>query len=654
VQGTAGMYGGEQQIGQASSNTIANLLSQMKKNFIDRKIEMMPGLLFNQYEMLKTIHFYINSKFEGGDIDENGNDRFFHNLINHRNTHSTKNIDLDTKDLRVTSDLDGKEWATEILRMELREWAREAKFAMTLNQLAEDLPKFGSVVWKKVICEEKERGKVERKVVIKNVDLRDLLVDQTVDCLKESQIVAERMVMSAKEIYDKIADGWDEEEVKLLLQGSPVKKDQYMKSGASVDNSASYSLTDVLPSQDVYEVWGWIPRQYLPEKFRPENCDLKENLYVMAIVGGVDGSVSARTLFCEEAKEENFPYKDVHMRKTPGRWLGIGNTELLIPLQIRANELVNRFFMALRLGSVHLFQTRGQLSHKNLLQDVQDGDIIESSHPIESIQTEIRAFNQYQNEMQMIEALADRICNTPEVVTGESMPAATPFRLGAQLGTSAAKIFDFIRENCGIFVGDVVREWVLEDLNEHLTSEHVLSLIGTTEELEAFQTSYRKSVLYEQVKKYVLDTGYLPAEDEFKVAEKALSDQMKSNDKKIKVEQAFLDDEFLDNVQIVVDPTGETEDPQVKVETLGNVLQIISSNPMIMQDPNTKWIVAKLLESSGISPMRLAGFASAPPDPMAGIPGAASPAMQKFAANSGDADPNAAVPGAVGAKMMGK
>lgn len=327
------------------------------------------------------------------------------------------------------------------------------------------------------------------------------------------------------------------------------------------------------------------------------------------------------------------------MRKVPGRWLGMGNTELLIPLQIRANELVNRFYVALRLGSVHLFQTRGKLYQKNLLQDALDGDIIESSHPIESVQTEIRAFQQYQTEMQMIEALADKICNTPEVVSGESMPAATPFRLGAMLGTNAAKLFDFVRENCGIFVGDIMRNWILQDLAEEITAEHMLDLIGSVEDLAAFDEAYRKSVLYGEVKTYVLKTGYLPTTEEFQVAERALSDQMKNGDRKIKIEEDFYDEDFLNTAQIVIDPTGESEDKAAASETLGNVLQIVTSNPMALQDPNIRMIMGKIMEMNGMSPIKLAGFVSQP-QPPGGAAGAASPANAKFAANPGDAGAN--------------
>ena len=657
AQGTAGAYApgdGNRKSGEAS---LVDLVRQMRKNFLDTDVEIMPGLLFNQYKLLQTIHYYLNSRFENGDTDENGNDKYFHNIINHRNAHTTKNIDLDTKDVRVETDLEDKLWASWILRMELQAWMQDEHFGRNLNQLAEDLPRFGSVVWKKTYEESDDADdSSEPKVCVKNTDLRDLIHDQTVERLKDSQLVAERIVMTSKQIMDKVkSGGWDEAAAKALLMPSSasVKKDHYLKEGAAAASPAAYSLTDQLPACDVYEVWGWVPETHLPKKFfpdLPDDRDATKFRYVMAIIGGLEGGASEETLFCEEANEEDFPYKDVHIRKTPGRWLGIGNTELLIPLQVRMNELVTRFFMALRLGSVHLFQTRGKLTRKNLLQDAQDGDIIESSHAIDPLATEIRAFNQYQNEVAMIDTLADKICNTPEVVTGESLPAATPFRLGAQLGSSAAKIFEFIRENCGLFVGSVMNDWVLPSLAETLTGEHVLKLMGSTDDLATFMAAYRKSVLLDQVKQYVLKNHYLPTKEEFLTAEKALAEQIGGMDKKLKVVEGFFTDTDLEDLRIFFDPTGERADKGAQMETQTNLLQILASNPTILQDPNTRMILGRILEASGISPLKLAGFVSepqTPPSPMlpggsgaeGGDPSPASPAAQKFAANQGSASP---------------
>lgn len=643
-QGTAGMYAGSSEVrgpdGSLVSNSLVAIVMEARKNFLENSINIMDGLTFNQYNTLKTIHYYLNSKFEGGMVDENGNEKFFHNMINHRNAHATKNIDIDTKDVQVSTDMERGYWLSWIVRSDLQEWMKNKKFGLLLNQLAEDLPRFGSVVWKKTMDENGD-------VVAVNVDLRDLIVDQAASSLKDSQLIVERILMTPQAMQKKVELGvWDKEQVEKAIKsaGGNSKKEGYLQQ-TSTSSAGVYSATDTIPLIDVYETWGWFPETKLPKNLLeelgvdPGKADPLKYHMVMVCCAGLDYGSSQAVLCAQLVDEEDFPYLEFHMRRLPGRWLGLGNTELLIPLQIRMNELVNRVFQGLRVGTLHIWQTRGQLYLKNLFNDAQEGDILETTHEITPVSTELRAFQQYQVEVNFIEALADKICNTPEIVTGESMPAATPFRLGAQLGVSANKFFDFVKENCGLVLSDMFKNWILPAIEEQLNAEHITEMMGSVEELKAFDEAFRKSVLYDQIAKYVLKTGYLPNRDEFETAERELADQLKSGERKLKVEKDTIGD--LSQYRIKFTVTDESVNKAAMQETLGNVLQIITSNPAILQDPNGRMIIGRILEGSPVSPLQLAGFASepkAPTDPMmGGEAGAASPAMSKFAQNPGDA-----------------
>lgn len=629
-----------------SANSLATLLTEMKKNFLEKDVEIVKGLTFNQYRTLERISYYLNSRFQDGDYDENGNQKYFHNIITHRNSQAAKSIDMDTKDMLVTTDVEKGYWLSWILRMELRDWMDEDGFALKLNMMAERLPQYGSFVWKKTLCKDDDGSEY---VSVKEVDLRNLINDQGAETLRDSQIVAERILMTPQEMRDKIENGgWDKDQVERAIKnaGSTGKKNHFLTQRETA-SAATYSVTDTVPTIDVYEMYGWVPEPILPETIRPENPDPLKYQYVQGVVTGINTGEIGGILYAKIIDPELFPYKEVHMRKQHGRWLGLGNTELLFTLQQRVNELVNRFFTALRLGSIHIFQTRGSLYLKNLLQDLLDGDIIESSHPIEPVETSLRAFAQYETELKNIESLADQMCNTFEIVTGESMPAATPFRLGAQLSVNANKFFEFVRQNCGILIGDVMMEWILPSLAEDLTEEHILTLMGSSEEYSQFIEAYSQSLMMDQVKQYILTVGYLPMQQDFEVAHKALLDQLKGGEKKIKVEKGFIKEQDLEDLRIRFSSTSENNNKAADQATLGNILQIITSNPAILQDPNARMIIGKIMEMSGMSPITIAGFVSAPAQPATppgmppgtppGTPGAASPAMSKFSTNPGSA-----------------
>lgn len=645
VTSTAGIYANPSDAPKPYD--LITLVESAYRNYTSYPISVVQGLTFNQFELLKEEHYYLSSKFLQGDTDSNGNKKYFHNIILPRVQHVTKNIDIDTKDIMVTADNPDGWWFSFLLRNEIQKWMRDEGMAELLNDLCEHLPKFGKVIWKKYYDEDAESG--EPKLCIKEVDLRDVIFDPSGKSIKDG-LFLERAVLYPWQIMNKVKAGhWNEQAAKAAIRSAIDKADKFMKEGGPESTAETeYSITDTASYVDVYEGYGYIPvvsfkmyeAEMKGEVFEPDpNSDEDiEYVYVKMVVSGLE-SGSTQVLYLNEVDpEEDFPYVDFNLPfKIPGRCLPLSYTEMLSGLQIRVNELVGRFFQGLRFGSLFLYQTKGKTDYANLLSDALEGDIIEAKHEILPIQTEMRAFNQYQTELQICEAQADRICNSVEVVTGESMPTNTPFRLGAQLGVAAGKVFERIREDIGITLTEVFSEWVIPEILDTLSAEHVIEVMGSVEEMKAFDEKYRKFLLADSVKKYVLSNGYLPTESELRTVETTLAEQIKNESRKVKIEKKYFTKDTLKNLRIFVDVTDERKNFQAEKETMTNLLQLAAANPMILQDETTKLLVGKLLEASNFSPLQLAAFTSKPSQPQVGGP--MSPAQQAFAQNPGDAMP---------------
>lgn len=624
------------------AQAVTNLIQEAIENFMQHPITIVEGLQFNQYQLLTTLHYYLNSQFETGDTNENGEDRFFHNIITPRNAHATKNIDLDSKDLLITADHEEGWWFSFLLRNEVHDWMRKphVQFGKLLNDLATNLPNFGKVIWKK--CGYGD------DIYIKEVDLRDAIFDPSAPTIKDSSMFIERTIMAPWQIMKKVnADegAWDREAAIRVIRKAQVKKDKFLKQGSPTSgNDSEYSVTDTLPSSDVYEVHGWFPKDSLAllneeasESEEEDDLDV-EYVYCKFVIGGMEDDGSGEVLFYEEVEPDDFPYMEFnYFRRVPGRCLPQGNGEVLIPLQIRINELVNRFFAALRTGSLHLWQTTGRTSYKNLLQDAQDGDIIETDKEITAIPTELRAFNQYQVELNNIEAQADRLCNTVEVVTGESLPTNTPFRLGAQLSMSANKVFDQVREDIGLTLTHVFQDWILPEIMDSMTEEHVLEVLGSVDEIKMFDEQYRNFLMVQSLKDFILSQERLPTQEEMDVAKEQLAEQLKSSSRKVKVEKGYFSTDKIKSLRIFFDFTDERKNFAAEKESMSNLLQIIASNPAILQNEEARTIIGRIMEYSGISPLLLASFASKPTKPALMGDGAASPAAEAFNQNPGDA-----------------
>lgn len=666
VQANAGTLSKENQEGRNVPG-IVDLVRDTVDNFMTRPIIIVEGLEFDHYALLTTIHYYLNSRFETGNLDENGDERYFHNIITPRNAHATKNIDLDSKDMLITADSEQGWWFSFLLRNELQMWMRKphVQFGKLLNDLATNLPNFGKVIWKK--C---GTGK---DVYIKEVDLRDAIFDPSAKSIRESGLFVERSTIAPWEAMKKADEGfWEKGPTVEAIRGAQAKRDEFLKEGSPDSSSEQqYSLADTLPNLDAWEVHGWFPRATLESEdaeidmldgvdqyAKPDDVDDSaedadstddvEYVYARAIILGLEDG-GGHVVNWMELDPEEFPYFDFdYFRRVPGRCLPIGNSEALISLQVRMNELVGRFFSALRIGSLHLWQTRTGSSYKNLTQDAQDGDLIETKSEITPIATELRAFQQYQVEINNIEAQADRICNTTEVVTGESLPTNTPFRLGNQLSMSAQKIYEQVREDIGLNLTYIFENWILPEIMEDMTEEHVLDVLGSTDELKMFDEQYRQYLLLQNMKDFVMGQERLPTDDEMQVAEEMLAEQLQGQTRKVKIDKKYFTLEKMRSVRVYFDVTDERKNFAAEKETMSNLLQIIASNPMVLQSSEARTLIGRIMEASGISPLILASFSSKPVKPGAQMD-AASPAAEGYAQNPGDGAPAPETVGAASA-----
>lgn len=610
--------------------TLGGLIQNFKSNFLLKEYDIAPGLSMNQYQIVKRVYFYQHNQFVSGPKDKAGNPKYFYDLITSRNDQSTKNIDLDTKDCYIKSETEGSYLKTWFLRREFMSYAKTSGFGMKLNELVDELPDFGTVVWKKV--------KYDGHTDVKPVELINLINDPGVKCLKDG-IVIERHLMTQDDIYSKsqeVGGAWDKDEIGgLINSGRTVARVPYMDErgqNASANNFAG-RIDDTTPFYEVHEFWGEIPldlyNQYKNRggKLRPKAIDgtayadlppvssvtkSNKSVYVMAVVAGVGESGNECVLFCKEVPRDLFPYKEVHFRRRKGRWLGVGNYEQCFPLIEKANELTNRFFASLRIALLHLYQTRDQLHVKNVLTDLLDGDVVVSKSELQPIPTEIRGFTQYKEEMDRIEMQADKLCNSYEVVTGANLPSGTPWKLGNQQLQTANKLFEFIQENIGLFVETVFNEWLLPDFAAQLTEEHVLDLMDDMEDIQVYYEARRKIFQYEVLKRYILKYEQFPDPQQLQIVGALAKDSIAKGPKSVRVEKAYYSN--LDfSVKMIV--TGENDAKSQHLDTLSTTFQTIAANPAALQDPRLMKILNLILEQSGYSPLEINGVAETPTNP---------------------------------------
>lgn len=608
------------------ATTLAGVVSNFKHNFLTKEIEIVPGLMHSQYEVVKRTYFYQHNQFESGPVDENGDPKYFYDLVTDRNDDASKNIDLDTSDCYIKAETEGAQLKSWLLRREFMGYAKESGFGKKLNELADDLPAFGTVVWKKV---KNSSGRTD----VETVELINLMNDPAVKELKDG-VVIERHVLTQSDLWSY--KSWDQNEVQnMITNGQTIARVGFLDTNQAVmSGSFATTVDEYTPFYEVYEFWGEIPRA-MYEKYKrggkprvykrgtppvqqagaiesPYQNELSDSVYVMAVVSGVDSGQKETVLFCKEVNRNLFPYKEVHFRRRKGRWLGVGNYEACFDLTEKANEITNRYFSSLRIALLHLYQTRDKSHVKNVLSDLLDGDLVVSKSEITAIPTEIRGAADYMNEMRLIEAKADRVCKSLEVVTGQNLPSNTPFKLGAQQLVSATKFFDKVQENMGLFLECVFNEWLLKDFGESLTEEHILEILDDTDDMEVYYATKKKIFQYDVMKRYILETNELPTVEKLQMVGELVQDQVKKSPKQIRIERDYFTN-FKYSVKMVI--TSENNRKKENLDTLSETFQVTAANPAALQDPRLMKLLNMILEESGYSPLQIHGINQTPTNP---------------------------------------
>mgnify|MGYP003423724731 FL=1 len=637
--------------------TLAGVISNFKDNFLTKEIEIVPGLMHNQYAVVKRTYFYQHNQFESGPVDENGDPKYFYDLVTDRNDDASKNIDLDTSDCYIKAEDEGAQLKSWLLRREFMGYAKESGFGKKLNEMADDLPAFGTVVWKK--CKNAD-GRTD----VETVELINLMNDPGVKNLKDG-IVIERHVLTQSDLW--AYKSWDQHEVQELINaGQTIARVGFLDTNQGVmAGSFATQVDEYTPFYEVYEFWGEISRA-MYERYKrggkprvqkrgekatqpvresgaiesPYQGELNDTVYVMAVVAGVDSGQKESVLFCKEVDRSLFPYKEVHFRRRKGRWLGVGNYEACFDLTEKANEITNRYFSSLRIALLHLYQTRDKSHVKNMLSDLLDGDLVVSKSEITAIPTEIRGAADYVNEMRMIEAKADRICKSLEVVTGQNLPSNTPFKLGAQQLVSATKFFDKVQENMGLFLEEVFNEWLLKDFGESLTEEHILDILDDADDMEVYYTTKRKIFQYDVMKRYILEHSEMPTAESLQLVGELVMDQVKKSPKQVRIEREYFTN-FKYSVKMVI--TGENNRKKENLDTLSETYQVTAANPAALQDPRLMKLLNMILEESGYSPLQINGVNQTPTNP------SLNPANQGGAGAGRGGSPGEAIPSQVGA-----
>ncbi|MHA1304570.1 MAG: hypothetical protein ACTSPI_12810 [Candidatus Heimdallarchaeaceae archaeon] len=516
-------------------------IKQELNEYETKSIFIADELEFSQFDLITKIIYYYNSKFISGEYDDQNDKKYFFNIVRNPCDVATKAIDFDTKNINILTASGGTSLRTWFLERDLKFWMKDKKFGKVLNRIFHELPIFGSVVLKIV------NGKIFF------VDLKNFAVQQDANNLDEARYIIETHLYSPlgfKKV--ELEKGWDNWEEALGDEQEEIK---------------------------VYERYG-----------EDDNLDYRRTIAAEVGKGGV--------ILSDDIVEKH-PYREFHLDKVSGRWLGIGKVELLSDPQIRINELTNQQAKSSYLSTLRLWQTRDTGVRRNLLTDAINGQILQTPEEIKQIDMVDRNLSFYEVEINRWLTNKDEITFAHEAIRGERLPSGTPLGSARLAVGQAGAYFAQIQENVALDVKDLLFEVVIPQSKKDLNKEHILRLTG--EDLDKINNLIIDNKTEQKVVEFVFKKGRFPSKPQVDLMKGAISEQVKKGKEQlIKV----LADSYKDlkyKIDIVI--TGEQMDTRVKAATLFAAIQAVTADPTLLSDSTKKKFFYRWLEQGGINPI---------------------------------------------------
>lgn len=546
-----------------------NILKQIneeKQSFEDKDIQIVPGLLFNQRRTIHQTYFYYLSQFQSGEIDIDGDKKYFFNIVKNPSKVFSKSIDFDTKHINILTAGGGSPEKTWYFERDLKHWMKDRQFGEVLNRIFMELPIFGSVVLKII------DGKIHF------VDLRNYIVEQSADSLDVANYIIEKHPYTVME-FKKVAKemNWDKTKVKEAIDKFREMKDVkhimvYERYGEAQDSEGNWDyrriyIADVGVSEE---------DEHQKVNFPYKGVELDSTII------------------------EKHPYWEFHLEKIPGRWLGVGVVESLFEPQIRENELANLQAKASYWRGIVLFKSLDPgMGGKNLVTDSRNGDVLDTSAgDLNQLDISDRNLAFFNEETQKWLANRDELTFSFDVIQGERLPSGTPLGSARLAAAMAGSYFDQIRETIALRVKEMLYAVILPQFEKEQSKEHILRIAG--EDLDKVQDMIIKQKATDSLFDFIKNKGKLPTKELFEITKAVIGEKVKQGKEILQT----IPKDFYKGIKYALEITitGESKDTAVYAATLFAGLQAVTADPTMLTDPTKKKFFFKWLEAGGVSP----------------------------------------------------
>lgn len=534
-------------------------------------VSRVSGLLRDPKDIIRTVEFYSNSQYLSGNKDDLGKEKPFYNVCNYRVTTAKVATDLDVKDIKFEPDSLKYRVQSMIINKELYKYFKESNFSQTLNDMGYVRPKYGGVLIKKSI----NNG----KLVISVVDWTNVEFDPS-DIT--GGVLIEKFYLQPSEFASYSAEWKNVNEV--------------LKAHEKFHKNKPAKI-------EILEISGELPESYYPEN--EDNSEYVDNgkyarmCFYVAVVGK-----KKFVLYYEKEKENRYKY--LPWEKV-GLGLGRGVVEDGFESQVWQNDAMISMKNAMELSGKVILSTDSQKVSGNAITGVSNGHIfqLEQGKSINSLNLSASSLPQFQNIISLWDNQYNKIASTFDANTGEAPTAGTPYSQTALLNQVANSPFEYRREEWGIFLNEVLNDWIYPYLKKRIVKEHNLVAEYTDEELDIIDESIAIYESNNSIIESLFTGGKIPTTQEQMMMIDDIKNSLKKNGKKreLSIPESFLDVKG----NLTANITGELKNKSVILQSLDSIFKTVVStyNPQTgtygaLQDPTLSKIFNQIIEMSGM------------------------------------------------------
>lgn len=576
-----------------------NIYAQIRyevDQFLYNFISPVPGYAFNTYQTIKRIFLYLSNRYENGSFYL-GREKLFFNIITPPVEVATKMLSIDPKNIKLIPNKPDSYFSTYLLEKELRQWLKNSEMGKILNQIAEEAPRYGSVFLEKT----KEGAKV--------CDIRRLMYDPSVERILDSRFITSVNYMTDVDLLEAgQKGGWDMEAVELAIE----RFGNTQAAQAMEDFSGNLNVMRSSPQVKVYKRYGEVPEYWLDDKVpmpkSGKSTKMVRSLFICAgpdvlqrnTSGQIVGELGV-TLFKSRWRGD-YPFKDFHYTKIKGRLLGMGVPEMLFDVQTRFNELKNQKRLSMELSTLHLFQTKDKSLVRNVLTDLENGDIIFSPNGVEPVANEERNLPAFQQEEESYANQVDKLSFAYEAIRGDNQPGDQTLGEVQIQVASATGVYGFKKKNLRYFLKGFFNDLVLPQLVKDLTPEHIMRFTGTSQELDKLDEAAAELYANDVIIKTAIAGGKIDADLQNTARQKAIKEYRKGGTNRfIKIKEQFYKNADFD---FDFDIENQDTDPNKVLQGIQTLFGFLQ-NPAVLQDPRLKLLFFEAAEQFGISPAEM-------------------------------------------------